>query len=175
MVRLLKEPGPNPAWNVPRSLEMLQGLERSGILLIEEFDKHISQRDSGQGKHPEMMGTAAAAIMVTAFSVEIALKSLHALEKLNEKPPSGHDLLKLFDALDSDNKMESQNALEQNAPIGHPSWVGPNPDIRTLIAQGRSNFTQWRYLPEKGRIGSGVPKVMINVAHALRAVLLEKI
>ena len=59
----------NPHWNIPRSLEMLQGLQRAGMLLIEELDKHIGQRDSARAQHPDMMGNATASILVTSYTV----------------------------------------------------------------------------------------------------------
>ena len=154
---------------------MLQGLQRSGMLLIEELDKHVSQRDSGDGKHTDMMGNAAAAIIVTSYTVEMAIKTAHAQTHPNEMPPRGHDLLELFDALDQDTQLEAQHMLETVSPIGQSDWAGKNPDIRELIKTGRSNFTDWRYLSEKQGVGNGVPKALINVTQALRAVCLRHI
>ena len=175
MAVCISGPGPNPHWNIPWALEILQGMERSGILLIEELDGFLSQRNAGKGKHPEMMGTVVAAIMVTSFSVEVALKTLQAQSNTADKPLSGHDLVQLFCALPCDTKRAAQHKLETIPPIGQQNWIGESPKIRDLIKQGRSSFTDWRYLPEKTEIGGGVPKVHINVAQALRAVILDQI
>ena len=165
--------GVNPHWNVPRSLEMLQGLQRAGILLIEELDKHIGQRDSGRGQHPDMMGNATASILVTSYTVEIAIKALHAQTKPNEKPPNGHDLNCLFSALRQATQVEAEHMFKTMPPIGQSDWVGENPDIRGVIKTGRENFVDWRYLPEKQTINNGVPKGLINVSEALRRVCLQ--
>ena len=169
--------GVNPNWNTHQSVEVLQGFQRASMLLIEELDKHIAQRDVGPaGRHrEEMKGNAIAAIMVTSFAVEIAIKTLHALKKPNAVPPRGHDLLDLFDALDQETQLKAQHMLETLPVIGEPDWVGENPDIRELIKVGRSNFKDWRYLPEIQTVGNGVPKGLVNVAQALRGVCLEHV
>ena len=122
------------------------------MLLLQKLDKHLAQRDSGGGNHPEMLGTATAAILLTSYGVEIAIKTLLAQINPNERPPHGHDLLDLFDALDSDTKMQADRML------------------KTLPAIGQSD---WRYISERPGVGGGVPKVLINVVQALRAVCLE--
>ncbi len=77
----LKGDGINAHWNIPRSLEMLQGLQNSAMLLIRELDDHVEHRDSGGGKHPNMMGNAVAVIVLTSYAAEIAFKTLHAQTK----------------------------------------------------------------------------------------------
>lgn len=164
--------GPNPHWNVHRSLEQLQGLQSAGLLLLQKLDKHLAQRDSGGGNHPEMLGTATAAILLTSYGVEIAIKTLLAQINPNERPPHGHDLLDLFDALGPDTKMQTDRMLKTLPAIGQSDWVGEL-DIRESIKSGSGNFTDWRYISERPGVGGGVPKVLINVVQALRAVCLE--
>ena len=164
--------GPNPHWNVHRSLELLQGLESAGFLLLQELDTHLAKRDSGRGSHPEMLGTATAAILLTSYGVEIAIKTLHAQTNPNEPPPRGHDLLDLFDALDPDSKVIADRMLRTLPAIGQSDWVGGQ-TIRESIKLGRWNFTDWRYMSERPGVGGGVPKVLINVMRALRTVCLE--
>ena len=164
--------GPNPHWNVHRSLELMQGLESAGFLLLQELDTHLAQRDSGRGSHPEMLGTATAAILLTSFGVEIAIKTLHAQTNPNERPPRGHELLDLFDALDPDSKVSADRILRTLPAIGQSDWVGRK-NIRECIKLGSRNFTDWRYMSERPSVGGGVPKVMVNVMRALRAVCLE--
>ena len=166
--------GVNPYWNIHRSLEMLQGLQNSAMLLIRELDDHVNQRDSGGGKNPNMMGNAVAVIVLTSYAAEIALKTLHAQITPCDPPPRGHYLLDLYDSLDSETKAEAQMLICQLPPMGAPSWIGENPDIRALINQGNSNFDEWRYLPEKPHMGSGVPKVLVNVVQVIQRLSLDR-
>ncbi len=167
--------GPNAEWNVHLALEDLQGLQTAAMTLIKSLDDHLAQQDCGGSKHPDMLGNAAAAVVLAAFATELALKTLHAQLRPNQKPPHGHDLVKLYDALDCDAKTKAQNALLSLPPLGAPSWIGENPEIRALVEQGRTNFIDWRYLPESSDSGGkhGVPKALVNVVQALRKVCLE--
>ena len=165
--------GPNPYWQVPRSLELLQGLQSAALLLLQELDKHLTQRDSGGGNHPDMLGTATAAILLTSYGVEIAIKTLLAQTNTNEPPPRGHDLLDLFDALDTATKIKADRMLRTLPAIGRSDWVGEL-SIRESIKSGSRNFTDWRYMSERTGVEGGVPKVLINVMRALRAVCLER-
>ena len=161
--------GPNPHWNVHRSLELLRGLESAGFLLLQELNRHLAQRDSGGGKHPEMLGTATAAILLTSYGVEIAIKTLLAQTHPDEPPPHVHDLLILFDELDPESKAKADHMLRILPAIGQSDWVGEH-DIREIIKIGKKNFTDWRYMSEKPSVGGGAPKGLINVMQALRAV-----
>ena len=169
----LEGEGTNPHWNVHRSLEILQGLQNSAVVLIQQMDEHIRQRDSGGGKHANMMGNAVAAVILTSYAAEIALKTLHAQSKPNKRPPRGHDLLKLFDGLDTQIKLEAQQILRTRPPLGAQNWIGESPEIRALIQQGSSNFSDWRYVAEKPGMGGGVPKVMVNIIQAVQELTLR--
>lgn len=167
--------GPNPHWNIHRSLEMLQGLQNSAMLLIRELDDHVKQRDEGGGKHPNMMGNAVAAIVLTSYAAEISLKTLHAQTKPNKPPPRGHSLLELYDELDLDIRSKAQESICQLTPMGSSDWIGKEPDVRGLIQQGDTNFSDWRYLPEKRRMTGGVPKVLVNVVQVMQHLCLERV
>ena len=175
MTTHLKGDGINAHWNVHRSLEMLQGLQNSAMLLIRELDDHIEQRDGGGGKHPNMTGNAVAVIVLTSYAAEIALKTLHAQTKPNEPPPRGHYLLELYDELDPETKLEAQELIRKLKPIGSPQWIGSAPDIRSLIQQGNTNFSDWRYLPEKPKMTSGVPKVLVNIVQVIQHLCLQQV
>ena len=101
--------GPNPHWGIHRSLGYLQGLQASGLLLIREMDAYL---DRGQRDHPMLLGVASSATILIAYSVEIAIKTLHAQTRLTEKPPQGHNLLVLFDALPQDAKGTLEHAQQ---------------------------------------------------------------
>ena len=101
MTTMLSGQGVNPYWNVPQTLESLQGLQKSGLLLIKELDKHIAQRDAGGGIRPAAMGNVVATVLVTSYATEIALKTVHAQTVPDKKPPSGHNLAKLFARLET--------------------------------------------------------------------------
>ena len=167
--------GPNAEWNVHRSLELLQGLQGAAMDLIDTMDKHISLRDSKGESHPNMLGNAIAAIVLTAYAAEIALKTLHAQLKPTEKPPHGHELLDLYDQLDSATKREAQETLVGLQPLGGSDWIGENPELRALIKQGSANFTEWRYVPERENADGGVPKALVNVVHVMRTLCLRRI
>lgn len=175
MVVHLPGSGSNAKWDVHLSLELLQGIQAAAMDLIETMDEHISLRDSNGEKHPNMMGNAMAAVMLAAYAVEIGLKTLHAQLKPNEQPPRGHDLLDLYDELDCATKREAQETLNGLQPLGGYDWIGENPELRALIKQGSANFTQWRYLPERGSTDGGIPKVLVNVVQVLRALCLRRI
>ena len=175
MTIYLKGDGINAHWNVNRSLEMLQGLQSSAMLLIRDLDDHVEQRDSGGGKHPNMMGNAVAAIVLTSYAAEIALKTLHAQTKPNERPPRGHCLLELYDELDPETKLEAQELIRKLKPMGSPQWFGETPDIRSSIEQGNTNFSDWRYLPEKPKMTGGVPKVLVNIVRVMQHLCLRRV
>ena len=167
--------GPNSHWNIHRSLEMLQGLQSAAMLLIRKMDQHVEQRDAGSGEHPHMMGNAVAVVVLTSYATEIALKTLHALNKPYEPPPRGHYLMDLYDQLEATVKAEAQQSISELPPLGAPSWIGENPDIRALICQGNSNFSDWRYLPERPRVESGVPKVLVNIVQVIQELCLKRV
>ena len=171
----LKGDGINAHWNIPRSLEMLQGLQNSAMLLIRELDDHVEHRDSGGGKHPNMMGNAVAVIVLTSYAAEIAFKTLHAQTKPNKPPPRGHFLLGLYDKLDPETKLEAQELIRKLKPLGSPRWLGETPDIRSLIKQGNTNFSDWRYLPEKPKMTGGVPKVLVNIVQVIQHLCLHRV
>ena len=173
MTITLSGQGVNPYWNVPRTLGSLQGLQKSGMLLIKELDKHIAQRDAGGGGHPEAIGNIVATVLLTSYATEIALKTVHAQTVPDKKPPCGHDLAKLFARLDDNSQRRAQHKLETLSVLGEPNWIGKNPNIEKIIGTGSSNFTDWRYLSEKPSVGGGVPKGLINVAQALRIACLD--
>ena len=145
------------------------------MLLIREMDQHVEQRDAGGGKHPHMMGNAVAVTVLTSYAAEIALKTLHAQTKPHEPPPRGHYLLDLYDELEATIKAEAQQSISELPPLGAPSWIGEDPDIRALIRQGNSNFSDWRYLPERPRVESGVPKVLVNVVQVMQKLCLKRV
>ena len=167
--------GVNAHWNVHRALEILQGLQNSAMLLIRELDDHVKQRDGGGGKHPNMMGNAVAVVVLTSYAAEIALKTVHAQTKPNEPPPRGHDLLELYDQLDSAIRVEAQELISKATPMGSPQWIGEAPEIRSLIKQGNANFSDWRYLPERPNVTNGVPKVLVNVVQVMQTLCLKRV
>lgn len=83
--------------------------------------------------------------------------------------------MKLFDELDQVTQLDAQHRLETMPAVVERGWVGEKPDIREIIKTGRSNFTDWRYLPEKQSVGGGIPKGLINVAEAMRLMCLEHV
>ena len=175
MTTHLEGDGVNLHWNVHRSLEILQGLQNSAMLLIRELDDHVKQRDTSGGKHPNFMGNVVAAVVLTSYSAEIALKTLHAQTKPDEAPPRGHSLLDLYDELDLATKTQAQELIRKLKPLGAPDWIGETPEIRTLIEQGNSNFSDWRYLPEKSQVTGGVPKSLANVVQVIRHLCLQEV
>ena len=171
----LRGQGVNPHWDVHRSLEAIQGFQKAALMLIKDMDRHIAQRDAGADNLSEMIGSAQAAVVITSLAAEYALKTLLAQTKPDKKPPKTHDLLKLFNELDSAPKLKAQKYLETLPVIGEQDWIGEQPDIRSILQMGRKNFTDWRYLAEATSVENGVPKPLINVVQALRKVCLDLI
>ena len=165
--------GVNSHWSVPKGLEDLQGLMKGAILLIEELDRQIVRRDKGERPLPEIIGIAACVTMVTSYATEIAIKTLIAQTKPEQKPPKSHKLLYLFDQLDQDAQEKVQNTFNTMTPIGQPNWIDANGSIRQMIEIGSANFVEWRYRPEKKSVSNGIPKGLINVAEAVRIVTLN--
>ena len=164
--------GVNEDWNVPQALELLQGVQASGVLLLQKLDTHLQQRDTGGGKHPELIGSAVSATVLVSYGTEIAIKTLLAQTKPSKCPPHSHDLLRCFAELDEEVQAEVAAALMSMEPVGGADWIGENPDVRNILEVGRTNFVDWRYLPEEGTVGGGAPKSLINVMQAVRQVCL---
>lgn len=169
----LPGPGVNPHWNVHKGLEDLQGITKGTMLLIEELDKQIVQRDKGKRPLPDLIGIAECATMVAAYAAEIAIKTLIAQTQPKQKPLASHDLLKLFDQLDQDMQEKVQNTFKTMTPIGQPNWINANKNLRQIIDIGRNNFVDWRYRAENKDIKNGVPKALINVVVTIRKVTLD--
>lgn len=159
----------NQNWNVTDSIELVQGIERAGYLLLEELDKHLAQRDAGVRKLPEIKGIAVASIRVISHGVEIAIKTLLVQCKPDETPPRCHDLVKLFDMLPQDIQDRAAQSLKTIYPVGPQEWLEEDPDIRWILETGKNNYQDWGYIqetPETAR--NGIPKGLINVMKALR-------
>ena len=167
--------GINPDWNVSIGLEDLQGLMEGALLLNEKLDKQLVSRDTGIRPLPNFIGIAICATTVTAYTVEIALKTLFALTKPKETPPHSHNLLFLYDQLEQSVQKELDNTYKTMQPIGQPFWRDTNSSIRQIISTGSDNFVGWRYHPEKKNLDNGIPKALINVAEAVRLVTLNRL
>ena len=57
-VGYIRSPGVNPHWSVTLGLEDLQGIMKGSVLLIEELDRYIAQRDRGEHPLPDIIGIA---------------------------------------------------------------------------------------------------------------------
>lgn len=171
-VGYIRSPGVNPHWGVTLGLEDLQGIMKGSVLLIEELDRYIAQRDRGEHPLPDIIGIAISATMITSYAAEIAIKTLIAQTKPKQKPPKSHKLLYLFEQLDQDTQEKVQHTFSIMTPIGQPNWIGAHRNIRQTIDIGNANFIEWRYRAGSRSASNGVPKGLINVAEAVRIVTL---
>ena len=168
----LQGAGDNKYWNIPRALETLQGLQCSLLLLVQELDRNLGQRDSRAGKPSQLFGVAVSVIVLAAYAVEIALKTLHAQSNPSKKPPRGHDLLDLYCRLEKSVRQELEEEYLGMESLG--GW-DTKLTIRATLGMGQSNFEDWRYCFEKDVVGNGIPKPLIDIVWVIRKVCLKKL
>lgn len=154
-------------WDVPFALTLMPGLLRSGMLLIDEVDKQFAQDNARCQIQLESRGTATAAVVVVSYAAEIALKTLYVQTHPTRDPPKSHDLATLFDNLEQTTRSQAQTYLETLPVLGKREWLGEQPNLQAILEENRSNFTEWRYTPEKlaGVVAS--PHSLINAVQAL--------
>ncbi len=128
------------------AIAQARGLRRVAADLDRVWDDYLTGNrtpaDDKDAKFPaeEFLGSMLAAPVVRALAAELALKAVAI--KTTGTYKWGHDLLKLFDALDQ----ETQTAIEQQRKgvierVVHGS-------VRSILAKHKDDFTASRYVGE---------------------------
>src|SRR5258708_7459020 len=104
------------------------------------------------GKHftrSPFNGLAAAPFVVNAaFSIELYLKTLHAVE---QHPARIHELLKLYDSLPP----RLRAAVDAEATKRAPEYkLDPSVQYRAVLSQLDNAFQRWRYIYESSTLAS---------------------
>ena len=125
------------------AIAQARGLRRVAADLDRVWDDYLKgNRTPADEKFPaeEFLGSMVAAPVVRALAAELALKAVAI--KTTGAHKWGHDLLKLFDALDQ----KTQTAIEQQRKgvverVVHGS-------VRSILAKHKDDFTASRYVGE---------------------------
>jgi hypothetical protein len=108
---------------------------------------------------------AAPFVVNAAFSVELFLKTLHAVA--TGISPRGHKLVELYDALSSSYRTELCAEAVRLAP---EHGEGPQVQFRDLLAMLNDAFERWRYVYELANSGEIHLQQTVLVMHACRDV-----
>ena len=138
-------PVKNPPMSVPDCLKIYR--------LAECYWDASSMLDE-QARRDEW-GCAGPKLLVDSFAVELYLKCLYVLDT-NKVPPCGHDLLNLFEALNSATKSLIREAFDRsvrdhpilsNLSLFNPEAVKTT-DFKRALEAARDTFVKRRYLYE---------------------------
>ena len=112
----------------------------------------------------EFVGCMLAAPILRALAAELALKAITS--KMTGTHERGHDLLKLFDALDQ----SAQTAIEQQHKDGN-AWI-IHGSVRSILTSHKDDFVDSRYVGESWRPGTNPPYAYgADLDVALRALI----
>ena len=103
-------------------------------------------------------------LVLIPFVVELALKSL-IVHSRSGQPNSPHDLLTLYDQLNSNAKEELSQRFATEQMVKSPERTDYI-DLRTVLDQHRRSYTDWRYL-RNGASMSGDLSLAMEVTYAL--------
>jgi hypothetical protein len=101
-----------------------------------------------QRRTPDKPIVAAPFVVNAAFSVELFLKALHAV---NGQIKKGHKLVPLFDALSGAQRADLTSAAQHFGPA-HGEAAG-SVDFRALLVMLNDSFRKWRYVYEEEHAG----------------------
>lgn len=128
------------------AIAQARGLRRVAADLDRVWDDYLkgnrTAADDNDEKFPdeEFLGSMLAAPVVRALAAELALKAI--IIKTTGDDKWGHDLLKLFDALDQ----KTQRAIEQKRKGVTERVV--HGSVRSILAKHKDDFTASRYVGE---------------------------
>jgi len=129
---------------------MLEFIKRT--IDTREVYKDEVAKSSGSIHQAALDGFSSCIIMNATMVAELCLKTLLIQQKLRAKHPLpnlkglGHDLLEIYDELDT----ECQEVISRHYANLEPpycNWVGSD-DIRGILEKEKNNFRRWRYLPQ---------------------------
>lgn len=169
-------PSINRHWNVPRALHSLEGEIEAARKLIEIWEPLLHHRVAGNKEHPNELGTATAAVVLTSIAAERAIKSLIAQTQPNVKPwqlpglksREHHELSKLFGKLQPEQQRECQTQFQQLPTFWLEYWEGD--EIEEVFRIANSSFVDWRYTMEPKATTGGIPKGVLKAGVAVKLV-----
>jgi hypothetical protein len=123
-------------------------------------------KEDVMGRSPDKPVGFAPFVVNAAFSVEIYLKTLHAVAGDSRR---GHPLLPLYDALPDARRAE---LCAEAALLASQHGEGPQVQFRELLTMLNSAFDRWRYFYEAANSGKSTIHLQqtILVMHASRDV-----
>ena len=163
-------PSINSNWHVPRSLHSLEGEIEAAKKVIELWEPYLNYRIAMNKEHPNELGCATVAVMVTAIVAERALKSLIAQTQPNVAPPKKHRLCTLFGQLSSLVQQELQTQFKTLPSVWQEYWEGDC--IEKVFHIADNAFVDWRYTMEPKAVTGGIPKGVLKATVAVRMVCL---
>lgn len=86
--------------------------------------------------------------MLFALAMEFALKAWYVWDHNCHTPPKTHNLLKLFEALDSSSKQRLENVFQSKVALDVPTDHLLYREIRGVLYAHANAFTEWRYIHE---------------------------
>ena len=114
---------------------------------LNQMTKSVVQTITGADKISRVLGYTLSMVMLRALATELLLKAL-ALKKTGRyrKDRDGHDLLILFNDLDSDTKkiVTAQESSQGIAPL------------KQILEKHKDDFIEWRYIAESDGSTVGV-------------------
>ena len=122
-------------WHVGIAVTQAEALRLvSNDLLIS-----LSRLESGKGRFHQLFGYSVSAVLLRAFATELMLKTLSFMNTEKYRTDrKGHDLLVLFNDLDSETK-QLIRALEEKHGIA---------PLAKILEKHRDDFVDWRYIGE---------------------------
>ena len=97
----------------------------------------LSRMESGDGQFQKIFGYSVSAVLLRAFATELMLKSLSYMKTGKYRTDrKGHDLLVLFNDLDSETKQLINDHEEKHG-------IAP---LAQILEKHRDDFVDWRYI-----------------------------
>ena len=130
------------------AIAQAMGLRRVAADLDRDGAQMTRNPDDEKFRGEKFIGCLLAAPVLRALAAELALKAISI--KTTGAHKRGHDLLKLFDALDQ----KTQAAIEKHKGVIERFVHG---SVRSILGKHRDDFTDSRYIGESWRPGVNPP------------------
>ena len=106
-------------------------------LVADDLLKSLNRMESGDGQFHKLFGYTVSAVLLRAFATELMLKALSFVKTGKSRTDrNGHDLLVLFNDLDSETKQMIRDLEEKHG-------IAP---LAKILEKHRDDFVDWRYL-----------------------------
>ena len=120
-------------WNVGVAVTQAGALR----LVADDLLKSLNRMESSDGQFHKLFGYSVSAVLLRAFATELMLKTLSFMKTGEYRTDrKGHDLLVLFNDLDSETKqlIHGLEGIHGIAPLAQ------------ILEKHRDDFLDWRYL-----------------------------